>query len=87
MVWLIKIKTSAKREIKKFDKPLQKEIAQFLHLIESSIDPRQHLSPYTGPLAGYWKKRIGDYRLILDVQDKQVTIEVIKAGHRSKVYK
>lgn len=87
LAWQIKIKTSAKHEIKKFDKSIQTQVFEFLNQLAASKDPRQHLLPYTGPLAGYWKKRIGDYRLVMEIQDKIITIEVFKAGHRSKVYK
>lgn len=88
MAWIIKIKLDAEKEISRFDKPVQKRIYSFItDKLAKAEDPRTLLDPYTGALVGYWKKRIGDYRLVIAINDKTITIEVIKAGHRSKVYK
>jgi len=87
LVWLVKIKTSAKREIKKFDPPLQRQIIEALGDLAKTIDPRKNLIPYTGPLVGYWKLRLGQYRIIIEIQDEPQILEIIKAGHRSKVYR
>ena len=45
------------------------------------------MEAYSGPLVGYWKKRIGDYRLVCDIKDRELVVLVIKVGHRSKVYR
>jgi len=87
LVWKLKYKTSAKHEIKRLDKSVQREIYYFLGELSKLPNPRTELLPFTGPLSGYWKKRLGDYRLIIDVQDQQIIIEVIKAGHRSRIYR
>jgi mRNA interferase RelE/StbE len=34
-----------------------------------------------------WKLRVGDYRVILDINEKEKTIEVLKIGHRKNIYK
>ncbi|MGA7949858.1 MAG: type II toxin-antitoxin system RelE/ParE family toxin [Thiobacillaceae bacterium] len=86
MAWKVEIKSSAVKEITRFDKTTQRRIFDFLKEIESSTDPRILLQPYAGPLAGYWKKRLGDYRLICEIDDRTITVIVMKAGHRSKVY-
>ena len=38
-------------------------------------------------LGRYWKYRIGDYRLICDIQDETVLILVLRVGHRKEVYR
>jgi mRNA interferase RelE/StbE len=38
-------------------------------------------------LGDYWKYRIGNYRVIAEIQDRQVRVLVIRVGHRSKVYR
>ena len=40
----------------------------------------------TGGLAGLWRYRIGDYRLIAEISDGTVTIVVLEIGHRRDVY-
>jgi mRNA interferase RelE/StbE len=86
LVWKVEIKASAAKEIARFDKPVQRRIYDFLKQIESSTDPKNLLLPYAGPLAGLWKKRLGDYRLVCEIHDAKVTVTVVKAGHRSRVY-
>jgi mRNA interferase RelE/StbE len=61
LVWKVEIKASAAREIARFDKPVQRRIYDFLKQVESSNDPKSLLLPYVGTLAGFWKKRLGDY--------------------------
>lgn len=87
MAWVIKIKTSAKHEIKRFDHLTQKLVIDALEELSQAKNPRALLVPYSGPLVGYYKKRIGQYRLIIDIQDTALILEIVKAGHRSKVYK
>lgn len=38
-------------------------------------------------LSGYWRYKVGDYRVICDIQDERLVVLVIDIGHRSKVYR
>lgn len=49
-------------------------------------DPRAHGKALTGDRKGYWRYRIGDYRLIADIQNKIITINIINIAHRREVY-
>ena len=51
-------------------------------------DPRRKLEPYKGPLKGYWKLRVGDWRLVcaLEGQGDATTLLVILVAHRSGAY-
>lgn len=40
----------------------------------------------TGNWAGFWRWRVGDYRLIVAIEDDRVVIVVVSIGHRSQVY-
>ena len=57
MVWKVEVKSSAAKEIERLDRPVQRRIDAFARQIEACDNPRQLLDPYSGPLAGYWKKR------------------------------
>jgi len=50
-------------------------------------NPRAHGSPLSGERAGEWRYRVGDYRILANIYDDIVTIQVFKVGHRGKVYK
>ncbi|CAB0979424.1 type II toxin-antitoxin system RelE/ParE family toxin [Corynebacterium diphtheriae] len=40
----------------------------------------------TGNWAGFWRWRVGDYRLVAAIEDDRVVIVVVSIGHRSQVY-
>ena len=50
-------------------------------------DPRQHGKELTVNRSGEWRYRIGDYRLIADINDETVTILMLEIGHRKNIYK
>lgn len=87
MGWIVSILPSAQRAIGRLDRTTQRRIAAFIDRIGQVEDPRQLLDPYTGPLKGYWKKRVGDYRVICDLQHERLTVLVISVGHRSEIYR
>jgi mRNA interferase RelE/StbE len=79
---------------KRADKTLDKMNAQTRKLILSWIDkhldacdnPRAFGRPLSGDKSDQWRYRIGDYRILAEIQDAQVTILIIKVGHRRDVY-
>ena len=48
-------------------------------------DPRSRGKGLTGDLAGYWRYRIGDYRVLIEIRDEQLVIVAITLGHRSGI--
>jgi mRNA interferase RelE/StbE len=42
--------------------------------------------PLVGNFQGYWRYRVGDYRIVCELQDKELLILVIEVGHRKDVY-
>ena len=50
-------------------------------------DPRVHGKSLTGNKKGIWRYRVGNYRILCDIQDEILTILVLEIGHRSKIYK
>ena len=87
MTWTVSIAPSAKQELKRLDPQIQRLIVKFVDKITSSADPKELMEPYSGMLAGYWKKRLGDYRLVCDIRESELVVLIIKVGHRSKVYR
>ena len=55
--------------------------------IEGCEDPRVFGSGLRGNRSGEWRYRIGSYRVLAEIFDSEVVVEIIKLGHRSKVYK
>ena len=77
----------AARELLKIDRQAAKRIKTYLdERIATDEDPRRFGEALAENLAGLWKYRIGDYRVIVEIQDERVVVLVLRVGHRSKVY-
>lgn len=75
------------KELKKMDKYTQKMIKSWIiKNLENCENPRSHGKSLTGNKSGYWRYRIGDYRLICEINDNELVVLTITIGHRSKVY-
>ena len=89
MGWRIEFHPQAEKELAKLDREVARKIIRFLRERVAQLeDPRSLGEALKGPELGrFWKYRMGDYRLICDIQDQQVTILVIRIGHRRDVYR
>ncbi len=56
------------------------------HLINVD-DPKSYGKPLKANLVGYWRYRIGDYRMIVEIKDQELIIVAISIAHRTKFYK
>ncbi len=89
MAWSIRLNDHAKKELAKLDKPVAKRIDDFLRNRLAPLEnPRSLGEALRGNRFGdYWKYRIGDYRIIADIRDQIITVEVIAIGNRREIYK
>jgi mRNA interferase RelE/StbE len=77
---------SALKQLKKIDITNQKKIKQFILDIQELNDPRSKGKALKGKLSNYWRYRVGDYRLICDINDSEIIITVVRIGHRKDIY-
>lgn len=77
---------SALKQLKKIDITNQKKIKQFILEIQELNDPRSKGKALKGKLSNYWRYRVGDYRLICDINDSEIIITVVRIGHRKDIY-
>ncbi len=88
MSWQVVVTQTAERQIKKLDRTAQLSILRFLReRIEPCDDPRQWGKPLRGEKRGLWRYRVGDYRLICDIQDEKITVVILEVGNRKDVYR
>ncbi|MBK6597472.1 MAG: type II toxin-antitoxin system RelE/ParE family toxin [Proteobacteria bacterium] len=89
MPWAIEFAESAAKQLRKLDTPVAKRIVSFLRdRVAPATDPRVLGAPLKGDELGqYWKYRIGDYRVIAQIRDREVRILVVRIGHRRDVYR
>ena len=89
MVWRIELAAAAAKQLAKLDKGEAKRITTFLRQRLAVLDdPRTTGKALTGPhLGAYWRYRVGDYRIICDIQDEVLCVLVIEIGNRGEVYR
>lgn len=87
MAWKIEIDKAAAKELKKIDKPALQQIDKFLLKLMNIDNPRQFGKALTGNLKSLWRYRVGDYRLICEIEDQILTVLIIRIRHRKEVYK
>ena len=82
MVWRIELTATAVKQLSKFDKSEAKRITNFLRQRLSAADGlRGTGKALTRPTLGaYWRYRVGDYRIICEIQDGALCILVIEMG-------
>jgi len=89
LAWEITYQTAAQKALSKLDRQTAQRITKFLRERVASLDdPRSIGEALTGnTLGSYWKYRVGDYRIVADIEDKILRITVIKIGNRREVYR
>ena len=87
MNWKVSISEQAQRELKKMDRQDRELILSYLETrIDGCADPRLHGEALKQNLTGYWRYRIGKYRILCELVDDIVMVYVIKVEHRRSVY-
>ena len=89
MAWQIEFDDAAKKELAKLDKQAAKRIIVFLReRIATLHNPRSIGEALKGSRLGeFWKYRVGDYRIICNIEDGALCVLVVKVGNRREVYR
>lgn len=84
----VKFSKLALKQLKKIDRPTAALITGWIRKnLENCENPRAHGKGLTSNRSGQWRYRIGDYRLICEINDSELIILALSIGHRSEVYK
>ena len=77
----------AKGQLKKLDKHIASLIIGWLEKnVQNCENPRIHGKGLVENRSGQWRYRIGDYRVICEIQDREVIVLVLEIGHRREIY-
>ena len=89
MAWRIEFTPQAERELSKLDPRIARRILSFLDgRLAVLDDPRSVGEALKGSRLGeFWKYRVGDYRIIISIEDGRLTIYVVRIGNRREVYR
>ena len=87
MAWTVEVSGFAEKQLRKLDRPIQKRLLDWLEdHFEGCKNPRHFGEPLRGEMAGLWRYRIGDYRVICEIQDQQLVVLALAVGHRRERY-
>ena len=88
MAWTVEVSETAAGELAKLERVIQQRIRRFLRdRLETEADPRRFGKALQGRHFGLWRYRVGDYRLVCQIQDERVVILLVTLGHRKQVYR
>ena len=89
MAWRIELADSATKQFRKLDPQIAKRILTFLRdRVAPLDDPRSIGEALRGKeLGAFWKYRVGDWRIIADLDDGVLLITVIRLGNRREIYR
>jgi mRNA interferase RelE/StbE len=88
LAWTIEYAETAKKQLRKLDKLAARRILDFMdERIAPSDDPRTFGKALKGSLGDLWRYRVGDYRVLCDIQDGVLTVLVLQIGNRREVYR
>lgn len=87
MRWAYSFDARALHELQKLDRQAQKDIIAYMEKrIATKQDPRRFGKPLKADLAGLWRYRVRDYRILCQIKDEILLVLVVSVGHRKNVY-
>ncbi len=88
MIYNVEFTSRFEKEFKKLDRYTQRMLKAWIEKNLVACDnPRQYGKGLTANRSGQWRYRIGDYRLICQIEDDKLVILALSVGHRRDVYK
>lgn len=86
-IWHVEFDQRAARDLRKLGAEAQRLILRYLRTrISTAEDPRRFGKALLGDLKGLWRYRIGDFRIVVKIEDDRFVVLVITVGHRREVY-
>jgi mRNA interferase RelE/StbE len=89
LAWALEYSAQAQKQLRKLDKQVANRILDFMRDRVASLDDSRSTGKALlgSVLGGYWRYRVGDYRLVCEIQDGKLCILVVEVGDRKEVYR
>lgn len=84
LAYKIEYTPQANKQLSKLDKPIAKRIMDYMDYIAE--EPTASGKPLKHEYRGYWRHRVGDYRVFSTIEHDILTVLVVRVSHRRKVY-
>ena len=75
-----------KEDLSKLDNSVVKTILKYIKKLELSDNPKAYGKELGGNMAGLYRFRINNYRLITKIEEEKLIIYALGLSHRSKIY-
>ena len=86
-VWRVEFDAAAARELRKLGSADQGRVLRYLReRIAGDQDPRRFGKALKADLAGLWRYRVGDIRIVARIEDHHLIVLVLRVAHRREVY-
>lgn len=86
--YTVRYKRRAQKMLSKMDNQVQIRIKNWIKKnLEGCENPRAHGRALEGELRTFWRYRVGDYRIVADIQDEQILILIVEIDKRNDIYK
>lgn len=77
----------AQKQLKKMNRTISELILRWVYKnLDGCENPRRHGKALTANRTGQWRYRVGDYRLIAEIQEEEIVILILSVGHRKEIY-
>ncbi|MDR2108822.1 MAG: type II toxin-antitoxin system RelE/ParE family toxin [Coriobacteriales bacterium] len=87
MTWRLRYSAKADRQLAKLDRNTSRIIVAWLNKnIDGCSDPRSFGKALSANHAGKWRYRMGNWRVLVEIADKELIVLALEVGHRSRVY-
>jgi mRNA interferase RelE/StbE len=88
LAWTIEFTPSAQRDLIKLGKAAGRDIVQYLEKrLLGTADPRRFGKALRHDRKGLWRYRVGDYRVVCQIEEDRLVVLVVGVGHRREVYR
>jgi mRNA interferase RelE/StbE len=86
-VWRVEFDRDAARDLRKLGEPARTEVLGYLRTrIATADDPRRFGRALLGDRKGFWRYRVGAFRIVASIEDDRFVVLVVTVGHRREVY-
>ncbi|HQV83258.1 MAG TPA: type II toxin-antitoxin system RelE/ParE family toxin [Ornithinibacter sp.] len=84
--WALETSPQFDKAARRLDPQILRRVRVYLDEVCDLEDPRSRGKGLSGQLSGYWRYRVGDYRVLVEIRDDSLVIVAITLGHRSGIY-
>lgn len=87
MAWTIEYSNQADAQLQRLDRRMRERIVAYMRRVAALDNPRQRGKALRYSLAGHWRYRVGNYRVICEIHDDVLRILVVQVDRRDQAYR